>query len=61
LTKRVFLSRLNEIWSAAGMVRISGHCFHIGGTTALLRAGVEPEVVKMAGRWKSDAFLRYWR
>lgn len=61
LTRRAFLSRLNEIWSAAGMQRITGHCFRIGGTTALLRAGVEPDVVKMAGRWRSDSFLRYWR
>ncbi|KZV78302.1 hypothetical protein EXIGLDRAFT_573350, partial [Exidia glandulosa HHB12029] len=53
--------RLNEIWSAAGMQRVTGHSFRIGGTTALLRAGVDPEVVKMAGRWKSDSFLRYWR
>ncbi|EJD43119.1 hypothetical protein AURDEDRAFT_44117, partial [Auricularia subglabra TFB-10046 SS5] len=61
LTKTAFLSRLNEIWMATGMKKVSGHCFRIGGTTALLRAGVPPEVVKTAGRWKSDSFLRYWR
>ncbi|EJD43330.1 hypothetical protein AURDEDRAFT_46393, partial [Auricularia subglabra TFB-10046 SS5] len=61
LTKNAFLGRLNEIWAAAGMQRVSGHCFRIGGTTALLRMGVDTEVVKMSGRWKSDAFLRYWR
>ncbi|EJD33534.1 hypothetical protein AURDEDRAFT_49262, partial [Auricularia subglabra TFB-10046 SS5] len=61
LTKRAFMARLNEIWGQAGMQRVSGHCFRIGGTTALLRAGVAPEVVKTAGRWKSDAFMRYWR
>ncbi|KZV97570.1 DNA breaking-rejoining enzyme, partial [Exidia glandulosa HHB12029] len=61
LTRNAFLSRLNEIWSAAGMQKVTGHCFRIGGTTALLRAGVAPEVVKVAGRWRSDSFLRYWR
>ncbi|EJD40430.1 hypothetical protein AURDEDRAFT_44383, partial [Auricularia subglabra TFB-10046 SS5] len=61
LTKRAFLSRLNEIWQAAGMASVSGHCFRIGGTTALLRLGVDVEVVKLSGRWKSDSFLRYWR
>ncbi|KZV82569.1 DNA breaking-rejoining enzyme, partial [Exidia glandulosa HHB12029] len=61
LTRGAFLGRLNEIWSACGMQRFTGHSFRIGGTTALLRAGVDPEVVKMAGRWKSDSFLRYWR
>ncbi|KZV83972.1 hypothetical protein EXIGLDRAFT_700899 [Exidia glandulosa HHB12029] len=60
LTRNTFLSRLNEIWSAAGMQRVTAHCFRIGGTTALLRAGVDPEVVKIAGRWCSDSFLRYW-
>lgn len=61
LTRNAFLNRLNEIWATAGMQRVTGHCFRIGGTTALLRAGVAPEVVKMAGRWRSDSFLRYWR
>ncbi|EJD39324.1 hypothetical protein AURDEDRAFT_41739, partial [Auricularia subglabra TFB-10046 SS5] len=61
LTKNAFLARLNEIWTVCGMQRVSGHCFRIGGTTALLRAGVPPEIVKTAGRWKSDSFLRYWR
>lgn len=61
LTRTAFLSRLNEIWFIAGMQRVTGHSFRIGGTTALLRAGVEPDVVKMAGRWRSDSFLRYWR
>ncbi|KZV92196.1 DNA breaking-rejoining enzyme, partial [Exidia glandulosa HHB12029] len=61
LTRGAFLGRLNEIWSAVGMQCVTGHCFRIGGTTALLRAGVDPEVVKVAGRWKSDSFLRYWR
>ncbi|EJD38594.1 hypothetical protein AURDEDRAFT_46176, partial [Auricularia subglabra TFB-10046 SS5] len=61
LTKRAFVSRLNEIWRAAGMQSVSGHCFRIGGTTALLRLGVDTDIVKMSGRWKSDSFLRYWR
>ncbi|KZV79041.1 DNA breaking-rejoining enzyme, partial [Exidia glandulosa HHB12029] len=61
LTKAAFLGRLNEIWAECGMQRITGHSFRIGGTTALLRAGVDPEVVKVAGRWRSDSFLKYWR
>ncbi|EJD41878.1 hypothetical protein AURDEDRAFT_46871, partial [Auricularia subglabra TFB-10046 SS5] len=59
LTKGTFLSRLNEIWTAAGMKSVSGHCVRIGGTTALLKMGVDKEIVKMSGRWKSDSFLRY--
>ncbi|KZW01022.1 DNA breaking-rejoining enzyme [Exidia glandulosa HHB12029] len=61
LTKAAFIGRLNEIWEPLRIPRITIHSFRIGGTTALLRAGVDPEVVKVAGRWKSDSFLRYWR
>ncbi|EJD38319.1 hypothetical protein AURDEDRAFT_172557 [Auricularia subglabra TFB-10046 SS5] len=52
LTKGAFLSRLNEIWAEAGMKSVSGHCFRIRGTTALLKMGVDTEIVKMSGRWK---------
>lgn len=61
LTKRKFLARCNEIWSAFGFKLITGHCFRIGGTTELLMRGVPPHIVKMMGRWSSDAFLTYWR
>jgi hypothetical protein len=61
LTKRVFLERVNTVWAAHGLARITGHSFRIGGATELLCRGVPPEVVKMAGRWSSDSFLRYWR
>ena len=60
-TKEAFLKRVNEIWSRHGITRHSGHAFRIGGTTALLKAGVPPDVVRKMGRWASDAYLRYWR
>ncbi|KAG2053677.1 hypothetical protein BDR06DRAFT_840679, partial [Suillus hirtellus] len=58
LTKRKFLARCNPVWSQHGT---SGHSFRIGGTTELLLRGVPPHIVKVLGRWSSDAFLRYWR
>jgi integrase len=61
LVKRVFLARVNQVAATLGLPRITGHCFRIGGTTELLRQGVAPDVVKLAGRWASDSFLRYWR
>ncbi|KAG2741731.1 hypothetical protein P692DRAFT_201842220 [Suillus brevipes Sb2] len=61
LTKRKFLARCNEIWSAAGIPTASGHSFRIVGTTELLLAGVPPSVVQSLSCWSSDAFLRYWR
>ncbi|THU89192.1 hypothetical protein K435DRAFT_621295, partial [Dendrothele bispora CBS 962.96] len=61
LTKSLFLKVCNEPWSERGYPRFSGHSFRIGGTTYLLQCGVDPEVVKRCGRWKSCAFARYWR
>ncbi|KAB5587926.1 reverse transcriptase domain containing protein [Ceratobasidium theobromae] len=61
LTKEIFITRINEIWSPHGLPRITGHSFRIGGTSALLKAGVSPDVVRSMGRWSSDAHFRYWR
>ncbi|KAF5384197.1 hypothetical protein D9615_003232 [Tricholomella constricta] len=61
LTKRKFLKRVNDILIHNAYDKISGHCFRIGGTTHFLLAGVPPDIVKLMGRWSSDAFLRYWR
>jgi hypothetical protein len=61
LTKEVFLNRCNEIWSSVGLGRFTGHSFRIGGTNAFMDGGVETDIVKAKGRWKSDAFLTYWR
>jgi hypothetical protein len=61
LSKAAFLTRCNQIWTASGFPRTTGHSFRIGGTTELLVSGVPPDVVKTMGRWSSDSFLRYWR
>ena len=61
LTKAAFLQRCNEVWSKYGFPTSTGHSFRIGGTTELLLGGVSPKIVKLMGRWSSDAFLRYWR
>ncbi|KAF8210224.1 hypothetical protein K438DRAFT_1571045 [Mycena galopus ATCC 62051] len=61
LSRKKFLARCNEIWSAHGIPSFTGHSFRIGGTTELLLAGVNPDVVQAMGRWLSDAFLVYWR
>ncbi|KAF8139487.1 hypothetical protein K438DRAFT_2030542 [Mycena galopus ATCC 62051] len=61
LTRRKFLQRCNTIWAAHNIPTITGHSFRIGGTTELLLAGVNPDVVQAMGCWLSDAFLVYWR
>ena len=40
---------------------IHGHSFRIGGATLLAAAGVGEHIIRLAGRWRSDAFLVYVR
>lgn len=61
LTRSAFLARCNELWAAAGLCTLTGHSFRIGGATAMLLRGIPPEIVAVQGRWKSSAFLKYWR
>jgi hypothetical protein len=61
IDKKDFMLMCNGIWSQHGFDRYTGPSFRIGGTTMLLRSGVEPGVVKKMGRWESDAFILYWR
>ncbi|KAF8797647.1 hypothetical protein BYT27DRAFT_7228902 [Phlegmacium glaucopus] len=63
LTRPLFIRRINQILQATGKgyPRITGHCFRIGGTTFYLVSGVPPDMVKKFGRWRSQAFLEYWR
>jgi hypothetical protein len=61
LDKEHFMAMCNCIWSSHGFQKITGHSFRIGGTTSLLLAGVDAEIVKGMGRWSSDAFKLYWR
>ncbi|TFK50272.1 DNA breaking-rejoining enzyme, partial [Heliocybe sulcata] len=61
MTKSAFLGRCKEAWDPLRLSRVSGHSFRIGGATELLLAGVPPETVAAQGRWRSLAFLLYWR
>jgi hypothetical protein len=61
LTRNRVLSRINGILEAGGYDFITGHSFRVGGTSFYLLSGVAPDVVKSMGRWKSDAFMAYWR
>ena len=61
LTKEILLDRCNQAWSHAGLAPLPGHAFRIGGSTELLLRGIHPDVVMIQGRWKSKAFLEYWR
>ncbi|SJL14075.1 uncharacterized protein ARMOST_17530 [Armillaria ostoyae] len=61
MVKQWFLDRCREIWIPLNCDHVHGHSFRPGGATELLLAGVPPETVAKLGRWKSLAFLIYWR
>ncbi|KAF8800145.1 hypothetical protein BYT27DRAFT_7227622 [Phlegmacium glaucopus] len=46
-TKGIFLQCCNYIWQQLGYPHMTGHCFHIGGTTELLIAGTPPDVIRL--------------
>lgn len=61
ISKKRLMRRCHEILGEESSENLTGHCFRIGGTYEMLRAGVSPDIVQKMGRWKSDVFLRYWR
>ena len=38
---------------------VSACSLHAAGATALLVANVDPDVIRLLGRWRSDKMLRY--
>lgn len=61
LTKSKFLQRLTSATKAAGRQPVQGHGIRIGSTLEYLLRNVPFDVVKVKGRWASDAFLIYLR
>jgi hypothetical protein len=55
------LGRIREVLSAYGWSASFGHSFRIGGASHLLAQGVDPELVRLQGRWKSLAYETYIR
>ena len=58
LTKKTFLSRLTAAAAKAKLQPLPGHSIRIGSTLEYLLRGLSFEVVKVKGRWNSDAFHR---
>ena len=61
LTRTIFLKRLTEAAKAAKLQRLHGHSIRIGSTLEYLLRGLPFDVVKVKGRWNSDAFHQYLR
>lgn len=61
LTKSKFLAELAKAARAAGLEPLQGHGIRIGSTLEYLLRGVPFDVMKVKGRWSSDAFTLYLR
>ncbi|KAF8154172.1 hypothetical protein B0H34DRAFT_662266 [Crassisporium funariophilum] len=61
LTKPKFLQTLAKAARAAELDPLQGHGIRIGSTLEYLLRGTPFEVMKVKGRWASDAFLVYLR
>ncbi|KIK82464.1 hypothetical protein PAXRUDRAFT_153755, partial [Paxillus rubicundulus Ve08.2h10] len=59
LTKKKFLLTLSSMAKKAGIKPLNGHGIHIGSTLEYLLCNVPFKVVKVKGRWASNAFLTY--
>ena len=61
MVKDKALGRINSILHAWGWGTAFGHSFRIGGASFYLAQKVDPEIVRLAGRWKSMAYEAYIR
>ncbi|KIJ35347.1 hypothetical protein M422DRAFT_212748 [Sphaerobolus stellatus SS14] len=61
LVKSKALNRINAIFNNNNWGTTFGHSFRIGGASFYLSQGVEAEIVRIAGRWKSLAYETYIR
>jgi len=59
MVKDKALGRINSILHAWGWGTAFGHSFCIGGASFYLAQKVDPEIVRLAGRWKSMAYEAY--
>lgn len=59
MAKTQALECINSILMAWGWGTTFGHLFQIGGTSFYLAKKADPEIVWIAGRWKSLAYETY--
>ena len=61
LTKQRFISHIRKALQSAGIdpTKYAGHSFRIGAATTAAERGIQDSTIKILGRWKSDAYLRY--
>jgi integrase len=61
MTHTVFVGAFKRLVKLCGLdwAKYSGHSFRRGGATYCFNLGVSPELIKLLGDWKSDAYLLY--
>lgn len=61
LTRDAFVNAVKQALLSAGIDNsaYSGHSFRIGAATAAARAGIPAFLIKLLGRWESEAFQLY--
>ena len=62
-SRQWFLLHLRNVFCLSGIspTLYSGHSFRIGAATSASRNGVPDHLIKIMGRWSSQAYLRYIR
>ncbi|KAG2146275.1 hypothetical protein DEU56DRAFT_731723 [Suillus clintonianus] len=61
MVRKRAVERVNGILLAHGWGTTFGHSFRIGGASFYLAQKVDPEIVRLAGRWRSLAYETYIR
>jgi len=61
MAKPRIMERINGILDANNVPRTFGHSFRIGGASFYMANKVDPEIVRIAGRWRSLAYETYIR
>ncbi|XP_060070456.1 uncharacterized protein LOC132550411 [Ylistrum balloti] len=63
LTRNVFIAKFKHILECIGVnaERYNGHSFRIGAATTAASVHLEDHLIKVLGRWSSDAYCRYIR
>ena len=59
MVKSKAISHINSILNSLGWGTLFGHSFRIGGASFYLSQKVDPEIVRIAGRWCSLAYKAY--
>ncbi|KZT25237.1 hypothetical protein NEOLEDRAFT_1046285, partial [Neolentinus lepideus HHB14362 ss-1] len=61
LVRDTALKHINTVFISYGWGTSYGHSFRIGGASFFLAKKVNPEIVRLAGRWRSLAYEAYIR